>query len=268
MAEMIYGFVVSDQPVEYYLQFAKNNGLAHLEIDLYKDHSLLESWLPKRIDNLRRKSQEFGVRLSIHPPYTLNLGDKIKTVAKAQVELLKKSIELARKLDAQFVTTYIGSVNNQKGLAAARKQALGHAIDNLEEVLEYCEKNKMKLALENTNLMPKDSELFYLGDNLKDFELVFSKLKSPLLNFCLDLGHAHVNEGISKYIDKFGAKIINVHFHDNNGKTDDHLNLGEGNIKWKQVMKSFSKIGFSGPFLSETKDSPAQSKRKLLEYLV
>lgn len=265
--DLKYGFVVSQQPAEYYMQFAKNNGLSHLEIDLFKEHSLLNSFNQKRIDNLKKLGAINGVSLSLHPPYTLNLAEKNKSAAEEQKQYLEQTIELARKLDAKFVTTYIGSIGAQEGLASARSQALNRAIKTLEDVMEACEKFKMKLALENTNLMPKGSELFYLGDCIKDLNSVFAKVKSPWLCMCLDLGHAHVNEGIPKYLDKFKDKIINVHYHDNNGKEDDHLNVGEGNINWKQVMKAFAKINYSGPFLSETQDSPAQAKRKLMEYL-
>jgi len=262
-----YGFVVSQQPAEYYMQFSRNNGLSHMEIDLHKDHSLLPSFDTRRIENLKKLAATYGVSFSVHPPYTLNLAEKNKALAQEQMDLLKQSIELARKLNAKFMTTYIGSVDNQKGLAAARSAALKRAIKALEQALESCQKCSLKLAIENTNLMPKDSENFFLGDNLKDLAAVFKEIDSPLLNLCLDLGHAHVNEGIAKYIDKFADKIISVHFHDNKGETDDHLDVGDGNINWKAVMKAFAKIKYCGPFLSETIDSPAQSKRKLLEYL-
>ena len=179
---------------------------------------------------------------------------------------LKYCLKLANVLGAGIVTTYLGSLNNQNDFAKARRQALGRAIENLKEAVRECEKFQVKLALENTNLMPKGSPVFYLGDNLNDFQQIFYAIKSPWLNLCLDLGHAHTNEGILPYIRKFSSKIISVHYHDNNGIKDDHLNIGDGTINWKQVMKAFAKIGYSGPFLSETKESPADSRRKLLKF--
>jgi sugar phosphate isomerase/epimerase len=267
MAELRLGFVVSDQPIEHYLQFAKNNGLVHLEIDLHKEHSLLASFTEKRINSLKAEALKNGLRLSIHPPYTINLAEKTKNIVDQEIVYMKACIELASRLGAEFVTTYLGSIKAQKNMAAARKQAMTRAVKNLQLVIDACEKSKVKLALENAEHLEKDSDLFYVGDCVKDFEMVFKKIDSPWLKLCLDLGHAHVNEGIMKYIDKFSDKIVNVHYHDNDGKTDDHLNIGEGNINWKQVIKAFAKIKYSGPFLSETKDSPAQSKRKLLELI-
>lgn len=267
MADLRFGFVVSDQPVEHYLQFAKNNNLVHLELDLHKEHSLLASFTEKRINNLKAEAQKNSLSLSVHPPYTINLAEKTRNILDQEIDYLTKCIELAAKLNARFVTAYIGSVKAQKNFAGARKQALARAVKNLETLVKVCEGFKMRLALENSNRMDKDSDLFYLGDCVKDFEVIFSEIDSPWLNFCLDLGHANLSEGIPKYIDKFADKIINVHYHDNDGKSDEHLNLGAGNINWKQALKALQKINYSGPMLSETKDSPAQSKRKLLELI-
>jgi sugar phosphate isomerase/epimerase len=267
MAEMKFGFVVSDQPVEHYLQFARNNGLNHLEIDLHKEHSLLASFTEKRVNTLKAEATKSGLTLSIHPPYTINLAEKTRNIVDQEIDYLRMCVELASKLGAKFITTYLGSVKAQKGLAEARKQALTRVIKNLQIVVDDCAAAKVLLVLENAEVLEKDSDFFYIGDCIKDFEKIFKEINSPFLKMCLDLGHAHVNEGITKYIDKFKDRIVNVHYHDNDGKSDDHLNIGEGNINWKQALKSLEKIKFAGPLLSETKDSPAQSKRKLLELI-
>ncbi len=84
---------------------------------------------------------------------------------------------------------------------------------------------------------------------------------------CLDLGHANTNEGPVTYIQNFSDKIINVHFHDNMGKLDDHLNVGMGMIPWKNVADALKKIKFQGPFISECfKSKPHESKEDLLKY--
>jgi len=261
--EFQFGFVVSDQPVEYYMQFARNNGLSHLEIDLAKEHSQLTSFDAKRVANLKKLCSQYPVSLSVHAPYKLNLADRSGGV----MDFLAGTIELAKNLEARFITVYPGSFARQKEPAAARKRALNSALKSLGEAAELCASRKLKLAIENTNRMPKDSEIFYLGDNLKDLAQIFREIDSPVLKLCLDLGHAHLNEGILKYIDRFRERIISVHFHDNDGKSDDHLDVGEGSINWKQTLKALAKIKFYGPLLSETRESPAQSKRKLLEYL-
>lgn len=262
-----FGFLVHNKPVEEYLEYCLRNKLKHLEIDLFNDFNFLESFDEKRIKRVMLMAKKYDVSLSIHPPYLLNLSEKIEIISSANLKYLKRCIVLAKKLGCEFITTYIGNINHQRNFKKARQMALMRAISNLKEAIRECERLKVKLALENTNFMPKDSEIFYLGDNLKDFHLIFSEIDSPYLALCLDLGHSHTNEGVIPYIKRFSNRIINVHYHDNNGFKDEHLNIGDGTINWKEVMKAFNDISYSGPFLSETKDKPEVSMRKLKKYL-
>ncbi len=262
-----FGFNVVHKPVEEYFEYASEHNLTHLEIDLIKEHSFIETFDTKRINKLRGLSGKFGVTLSLHTPYTINPSDKIPMIRDANIAYLKRCILVAHKLNAMHVTTHLGNCNGLPSWTRMRQQALERLSTNFREVLKDCEKYKMKLALENVNPMPKDSEFFYLGDNIKDFEFLFSKLESPFLNLCLDVGHANTNEGPLVYIQKFSCKIINVHFHDNNGKYDDHFDVGKGNIPWEKVVDAFKKIKFFGPFISETfKAKPHESRGALLEY--
>lgn len=265
--ELKFGFNVVKKPVEEYFDYASKHGLTHLEIDLIKEHSSIETFTTKRISNLKKLSKKFGVTLSLHTPYTINPSDKISMIRDANIAYLKRCVLVANKLDATHITTHIGNCNGLPSWTWMREEALKRLVTNFKEVLKDCKKFKVKLALENVNPLPKDSEFFYLGDNLKDFEFLFSKLKSPFLNLCLDVGHANTNEGLLAYIQKFGKKIINVHFHDNNGKYDEHLDVGEGNVPWKKVADAFKKIKFFGPFISETfKAKPHESRNALLKY--
>ena len=69
------------------------------------------------------------------------------------------------------------------------------------------------------------------------------------------------------YIQKFGKKIISLHYHDNNGKTDDHLDVGEGTVPWKEVVESIKMIKFKGPFISECFNSkPHEARDTLIRY--
>ena len=42
-------------------------------------------------------------------------------------------------------------------------------------------------------------------------------------------------------IKKFNKKLIHIHLHDNDGKEDQHLTIGKGNINWKKVIKVLKK---------------------------
>jgi sugar phosphate isomerase/epimerase len=59
---------------------------------------------------------------------------------------------------------------------------------------------------------------------------------------CFDVGHAHCNSTtpVLNWIDKLGTRIGYVHLHDNNGTSDQHLAIGEGNIPFDFVCKALN----------------------------
>ncbi|MGA8043249.1 MAG: TIM barrel protein, partial [Terracidiphilus sp.] len=54
---------------------------------------------------------------------------------------------------------------------------------------------------------------------------------------CLDLGHAHMMEGVAQALATMGPRIASVHVHDNHGVKDEHLWPGEGTIDWAATMQ-------------------------------
>lgn len=62
------------------------------------------------------------------------------------------------------------------------------------------------------------------------------------IGVCLDLGHAHIGEGIPATIDIMGPRIRSVHVHDNSGDKDAHLWPGEGTIAWPETMRALEAL--------------------------
>ena len=49
---------------------------------------------------------------------------------------------------------------------------------------------------------------------------------------------------VFNYINKFEEKIIHVHWHDNHGKRDEHLPIGEGLIDHVETVKALKYIDY------------------------
>ncbi len=54
----------------------------------------------------------------------------------------------------------------------------------------------------------------------------------------LDVGHAYLNNCLTEFLD---VPAGHYHLHDNNGKMDSHLALGEGTIEFGPVIKAIQK---------------------------
>ena len=237
--DLIFGFDVVRSPIEESFSYAVKYSFSHLEIDLIRRHSFIETFNSDRITKLKKLSEDHCITLSLHTPFTINPSDKIPVIRDANIEYLKRCVLIANKLNATHITTHVGYC---LGVKPSKKKALKRLVVNLRKLLEYCQKFEVNLALENVNPMPQESEFFYLGDNIEECKFIFSELDSPLLSLCLDIGHANTNEGPLAYIKNFGKKIISLHYHDNNGITDDHLDVGQGTVPWKEVVESIKAI--------------------------
>lgn len=65
------------------------------------------------------------------------------------------------------------------------------------------------------------------------------------------MGHANTLAEPSRFIPVLNRLIANVHLHDNDGKIDQHLLLGEGNIDFTEILRGLKEYGYDGPLIIE-----------------
>ena len=79
------------------------------------------------------------------------------------------------------------------------------------------------------------------------------------MNFCLDVGHANLKEGVSTAYTILKGRIRSTHLHDNDGKEDSHLfpffSKG-GSIDWKKSMELLRTGAAQYPLLLELREFP------------
>lgn len=106
-------------------------------------------------------------------------------------------------------------------------------VSNFSKLAEYCNKRKIRLAIEN---IKRTDYVVKLVSELKDYDV----------GFCFDIGHANAftKNLLSEQWDIVLDKLVCVHLHDNDGLSDLHLIPGLGSIDFKKVIEhieSFNK---------------------------
>ncbi len=264
-----FGFNVFNYPPEKFLEYSRDNSLTHIEINLSQKHSSISSFDEQRIENLKSFASENGIQFSFHLPYETNIADNIFSLSNSNSRYMCKAIELAGKLGAGIITSHMGFFFWFPVEKWQREKALLRFVNRMKKIIDKCHKAGVILALENVTPLPPGTDHLLLGDNPGDFDYVFEELNSPYIRFCLDTGHANIGEGALTYLERFKEKLVNVHYHDNNGKDDEHLPVGEGNINWEALTGKFKEIGYNGPFISECRNlRPHEASEKLKKYLV
>ena len=120
--------------------------------------------------------------------------------------------------------------------------------ENLAFFAPLCElagKKGVTLCIENMTGIPyahQPKELVF-GSRAKDICWLADKLDTGI---CWDFGHANLT-GLcqSAELNTAGDRLRMVHIHDNNGKTDTHLNPFDGEVDWQDAAEGLRAIGFS-----------------------
>lgn len=224
------------------LNFAIKNGFHYYEIQAAKELTMNENFgvNPEIANKIKTISRENNIVLILHTShfkYPCSINHKI---SKETFKFLKKEIHLAKKIGAKQVTIHGGELFNGSTIT----KNFEFLIENLEEIIKLGRKYRIKIGLENSFTLGK---LFRTPEDLLK---VVSSVKG--LGITFDIGHANlINLNPIKYFKKVKDFVINVHVHDNDGKSDQHVLIGKGNINFKDFLKECKKAGYYGPFIFE-----------------
>jgi sugar phosphate isomerase/epimerase len=147
-----------------------------------------------------------------------------------------REIKIARKVGIDLINFHA----NVNGMfyGERRKVVLDNLIKSLREIVSYAKKYKVHVMLENT---PLSNGIH----NIDEFKYSVDNVRTLFVH--LDIAHAFTSGGMDSligYISTFGDKIIHIHWHDNHGKKDEHLPIGEGFIDHQNAIKALKDIGY------------------------
>jgi sugar phosphate isomerase/epimerase len=87
-----------------------------------------------------------------------------------------------------------------------------------------------------------------LVESLADWERLRDAASIPDLGLALDVGHVPCTERISAgdAIRRHGAALRTVHLDDTRNGVHEHLQIGEGDLDWPDVMRALTEVRFTG----------------------
>lgn len=85
-----------------------------------------------------------------------------------------------------------------------------------------------------------------LVESLADWERLRDLVSVPQLGLALDVGHVPCTERISAgdAIRRYGASLGTVHLDDTRNGVHEHLQIGDGDLDWPDVMRALDEVGF------------------------
>jgi len=135
---------------------------------------------------------------------------------------IKRALEVAELLPFRFLILHLGERDDAWG-----PRALENSISALEHLRAFASPLGVKVLVENLQ-----------GDVARPAHLVEILTAGHFrdIGVCLDVGHAHLGDGVPAALSDLHAYVRSSHLHDNKGDKDAHLWPGDGTIDWNEAF--------------------------------
>ena len=171
---------------------------------------------------------------------------------------IKRALEVAEQIPLRFLILHLGERDDTWGL-----RALEHSITAIEHLRAFAAPLGVHLLVEN--LEGEVATPAHLIEILNSGHFTD-------VGVCLDVGHAHLGEGVPAALETLRDRLRSSHLHDNRGDKDAHLWPGDGTIDWDAALGGLKaapqtpagvlEISYS---IGETPDSVAEKAYKAFE---
>ncbi|MDR3102535.1 MAG: sugar phosphate isomerase/epimerase [Methanocalculaceae archaeon] len=204
--------------------------------------------IPRQFPSIKKMLKETGLESSVHLPFSgLNPASLNADIWNTTVSQLSACIDHAAEL-ADTIVLHPGYLEpNGREVTSV---AWNHHKKALIRLGEAAERAGVIVAIEN---MPNLAD-FYCRD---PYELAGFADEVPEISITFDVGHAHTNDNLDVFCRVVLPRADHLHIHDNYGKYDEHLPLGNGSIDWKKIMPKI-KAGYQGDIMVVEGRTPAE----------
>jgi len=195
------------------------------------------------LSKIKNIAETTDLVLTLHLPFSdLNLASLNHPIWKETIRQMSKCLERA----SDFVELAVVHPGHLSPLGMQLPEmAWRQNIEGLQAICDFAAEHSIRVGVEN---MVNMQHVF--GKQPGEILGMIESLERENAGLTLDIGHANTNGMIDEFLSDMG-KVIHVHLHDNKGRSDEHLELGKGNINWKKVVKGLER--YNGRVVTEAR---------------
>lgn len=234
---------VYDESIIKALEFAAKNGFSGIQVAVESPHLTFENLSTKEKTEIRQKSKELGIRISLHGPDDVtSLLQNNPHIRKGIHSYYAELFAFAEEIEAILVTIHIGYPVMYKTDTIPTSSYPEIDIQFYTKVLE----ENIDSVLDSAN-----KRVYICVENyfLEDFILqVLEKyLYEGKLGLCWDIAKTYnrdgsINEQLQKYLYENRYYIKQVHLHDMNSTGSSHRTIGTGIIDFRFHLEQISGV--------------------------
>ena len=175
------------------------------------------------------------------PQAVIDITEPVKAKRMNMVDEIKRALEIAEVVPFRYLIQHLGVAGEEMD-----ERRFESAFSSLDEIRVFAAQRGVEVLLENI------PNAFSTAARLNDF-LAQTHLK---LNYCFDVGHAHMANGVEAEFELMKERIRSTHLHDNDGEQDLHLFPQKGTIDWARTMRLLQSRAGQYALLLELKELP------------
>lgn len=186
----------------------------------------LKHFLPDIRNLIETLGPSYNIHFAVHAPFNdLNIAAFNPKIREFSLETIKSCMSTASELGLRAVSLHPGHFC-PAGLYAPEK-VHEKSKAGIKELDKFAGNLDIDVFLENMpianwTLCTKKDELM-------------ESIEGTDFKICFDIGHAFINGQVNEFV-KIKDLIGNIHIHDNNGKRDQHLVIGDGDVPFKDFL--------------------------------
>ena len=197
-------------------------------VPLYKNEKLT---LEQTIEILKDETKDFNNRITLHGMFSdVNIASQDCKLREMSVKRCYESFEIGKALKADTILFHSGNKGTKH--YGSIKTFKANFISFYKEFIKEFERNGITAVIENVF----ESEPEFC------IELI-EKVNSPNLKLALDAGHVNLyapKTNVCDWIKEYGKNLYHMHIHNNYQKNDDHSNLENGTLNYKEIFKTLN----------------------------
>jgi sugar phosphate isomerase/epimerase len=205
-----------------YLHFIHAN---RINLEVYFASHTLDRLKSFDILNLNREL-DYGPLFSIHAPFMdLSPGAIDPKIRAVTFERFSQVFDIAEILKPRSIVFHSGYEKWKYSLKF--DVWLEQSLKTWKSLTKRAADSNLKIAIENV-----------FEDEPTNLRLLMEEMGSHHFGICFDTGHFNLfsKMPVNAWLDQLSPYIVEIHLHDNFGKADDHIAIGEGTFDFDMLF--------------------------------
>jgi sugar phosphate isomerase/epimerase len=212
----------------------------------------LERFAPADFRKTAERLVEAALSITFHAPFMdLRPGAIDPAIRRVTLERLRRVCDLIPWFRPRTIVCHAAFDERYYGSAAG--PWLENSLETWNALLDGIRESETVIALENV-----------YERNPEPLRLLLTALGSERFRFCFDTGHANAFGDVSsgEWMAALGGRLAEIHLHDNRGRSDEHLPIGEGTFPFPALFE-FLRTHRPRPILTVESHSERDLQRML-----